>query len=57
VIGIKEFFNNGKDVLGMDGDTAFFLHNRLIFKRVRPFQILFQPAKMTEWQEDFEWHS
>jgi len=29
----------------MGGDTAFFLHNRLIFKRERPFQILFQPAQ------------
>jgi hypothetical protein len=41
----------------MDGNTAFFLHNRLIYKCVTPFQILFQLGKMTEWQEDFEWHS
>ncbi len=38
----------------MDGDTAFFLHNRLIFKRVRPFQILFQPAQNDIVAESFQ---
>jgi hypothetical protein len=50
VIGVEKLFDDGKNVLGVNGDCTFFLHSSGRFSAMDDFQISFHLINVTGWQ-------